>query len=361
MNEVLILKLAALGDVLRTTSILPGLCAREPDTRVTWVTAKEARPLVAEHALVREVVTVDTSDPADFDRVAQRLGQRTFDRLFSFDDEIEVCRLASRVPARHKSGAILDDAARPTYTPDVEEWFGMGLLARDGKAAADERKRRNRRSHAEIFASMLGIAAGRPQLPLRAELLQRASRRVAAVRAHASSPCIGLNTGAGERWPTKALPIARVVEFVREMHRRCDGLVRFLLLGGRDEAERNAAIRAAIEGGNPRIDLVDPGTDNSILDFAALVSCCDLLLSSDSLGMHIAIAREVPTVAFFAPTSAAEIDLFGLGEKVVSTDADYCSYRTDASNESITVERLTAACMRVLAAVAAARSRVRTV
>jgi hypothetical protein len=55
-------------------------------------------------------------------------------------------------------------------------------------------------------------------------------------------------------------------------------------------------------------------------------------------------------VTFFAPTSAAEIDLFGLGEKVASTSADYCSYRAEVDRSTITVERLVAASLRVLAA-----------
>ena len=53
-------------------------------------------------------------------------------------------------------------------------------------------------------------------------------------------------------------------------------------------------------------------------------------------------------MAFFAPTSAAEIELYGRGEKVVSTAPDYCSYRPDADNRSLTAERLAAAVARVL-------------
>jgi hypothetical protein len=75
------------------------------------------------------------------------------------------------------------------------------------------------------------------------------------------------------------------------------------------------------------VNLVDGGTDNGLLRFAALVSLCSLLITSDSLALHVALARDVRTVAFFAPTSAAEIELYGLGEKVVSTARDYCSYK----------------------------------
>ena len=76
---------------------------------------------------------------------------------------------------------------------------------------------------------------------------------------------------------------------------------------------------------------------------------CDALeRPSDSLAMHLAIAQGVPVTAFFAPTSAAEIELYGRGEKVLSTAPDYCSYRPDADNSSLTTERLLAATLRCL-------------
>ncbi len=49
-----------------------------------------------------------------------------------------------------------------------------------------------------------------------------------------------------------------------------------------------------------------------------MVEACDLLVSSDTLGMHVAIARRKPVVVLFGSTSAVEIDLFDLGEKVVT-------------------------------------------
>jgi heptosyltransferase-2 len=54
----------------------------------------------------------------------------------------------------------------------------------------------------------------------------------------------------------------------------------------------------------------------------------------------------VRVVAFFAPTSAAEIELYGRGEKVQSTAPDACSYRPDADNATLTVERLAPAVLR---------------
>src|SRR5690606_6565214 len=113
--------------------------------------------------------------------------------------------------------------------------------------------------------------------------------------------------------------------------------------GGPEERERNRGLRAALERHADELAVLDAGTDNGLLEFAALVDACDLLVTSDSLALHVALARGVPLVAFFAPTSADEIELYGLGEKVRSTAPDYCSYRPDADNSSLTPERLAAA------------------
>jgi heptosyltransferase-2 len=56
--------------------------------------------------------------------------------------------------------------------------------------------------------------------------------------------------------------------------------------------------------------------------------------------MHLAVSQRIPTIAFFAPTSAAEIDSFGLVLKIASTSPDYCSYRPMADNSTITAERI---------------------
>jgi heptosyltransferase II len=48
------------------------------------------------------------------------------------------------------------------------------------------------------------------------------------------------------------------------------------------------------------------------------VAACDLVVTGDSLGMHMAIALKKWVVAWFGPTCAHEIDLFERGYKVLS-------------------------------------------
>lgn len=350
MSRILVIKTAALGDVLRTTSILPGLHARYPQAAVTWVTAAGARPLVERHPLVAQTLSVDPRDVAAMAALTECLSTAPWQRVLSLDDELPLCQLASTLTTSQLSGAFAQKNGTLAYSDDVAPWFEMGLLSRHGKARADQLKIENRRTHPEIFASMLGISAGRPELPLPAASIERAAAWATLRGLHARGPVIGLNTGAGGRWRSKGLPVERVIELVDRLHRARASEVTFLLLGGPEEKVRNRSIVVGVAALASKPRLIDAGTDHALLDFAALVDRCDLLVSSDSLALHMALARQRRVVAFFAPTSAAEIELYGLGDKVVSTAPDYCSYRPDADNSTVTAERVAAACVRVLGA-----------
>lgn len=355
------IKTGALGDVLRTTSILGGLARRHgPELHVTWVTAAGALPLLeglVASGQVSEVLTLADElgeDPSALADLGTRLAARGFTRVLSFDDEEPLCQLATQAAGgdlTRITGAYLNAEGSRRYTADAAPWFDMGLLSVHGRERADALKLANRRSHPELFAEVVGapLEPGEAPDPTRLELppgaLAAARERLAS--AGSQGPLIGLNTGAGGRWTSKSLPEERVVALALELDRRLEPRPRLALLGGPEEAERNARIAAAL---GDRVALLDLGTDNDLVSFGALVAGLDLLVTSDSLALHLAIATHRPVVAFFAPTSAAEIELYGRGEKVVSTAPDACSYRRDADTSTLTVERLAAAVERVLGA-----------
>ncbi|MEC8495456.1 MAG: hypothetical protein VXZ39_11060, partial [Planctomycetota bacterium] len=174
MAAILVIKTGALGDVLRTTAILPGLQRRFPDLELTWLTAPAAVPLVERHRLVKRVVTCDPKEAGSLAAVADMLPGIHWDWVLSLDDEEPLCALASSLDAERVSGATMDGQGRRVYTDDVEPWFGMGLLSRDGKEAADARKRENQRTHPAIYADMLGIEEGRPEFPLAQSTIEAA-------------------------------------------------------------------------------------------------------------------------------------------------------------------------------------------
>jgi len=213
--DLLVIKTAALGDVVRTTSILPGLRARHPEMRVTWVTAHGALDLVRGHRLVAHALGVDATDERSLAAVQSELALVPWQRVLSFDDEVPLCRLASALGGRgadgRLSGAYLDGLGQRRYTSDVAPWFDMGLLSVHGKEEADRRKLANRESHPAIFARMLGIEMGEPELELPPAARVFATAFAARTALGTHGPVVGLNTGSGGRWESKKLPEERTL------------------------------------------------------------------------------------------------------------------------------------------------------
>ena len=124
------------------------------------------------------------------------------------------------------------------------------------------------------------------------------------------------------------------------------------LLGGPEGRERNTDL---VQRFGQRV--IDTGVDNSQRHFAALLGHVDVLVTADTLAMHIGIALGKHVVAHFCPTSPWEIDLFGRGEKVFHDTphlACYCNgcQQSPRCNDLITSEEVVGAVRRCLRAVA---------
>ncbi len=333
--HIALIKLGALGDVVRTTSLLPGLKRLEPEMELTWVTDPAAVPLIGYNADVRFVRTAE--EPGSWRDVA-------YDWVISLDDSRVACHLASALRSAQLSGAYRAADGTLRYTPDLEEWFGMGLLRpaeEGGLETANRLKQGNTRTFGQMLFEGLGLPGPveRPLVRVPPAARIEAARIVAALVGAEPGPVIALNTGAGARWKYKSWGEDQTAALARRLHDELGATV--LVTGGAEETARNAGIVAAAQ--RPRV-LAAPVVPDLLL-FAALLGECNLLVTSDSLAMHLALSQEVRTIAFFGPTSEAEIDLFGLGEKVVTSLPCRRCYLRDCDvqphcMESIGVERL---------------------
>jgi hypothetical protein len=159
--RVLIVKRAALGDVVRATSLLAPLRARWPQARVAWVTGPKALPLL--EGLGAELLTLERAEAA--------LAPRSFELVLSLEEDAACARLAARCAGGELVGVIEKDGALG-YTPSSEPYYGMSLLrpaSAGGKAAADALKSANRESWARLWCRALGLEPGpwpRPALAL---------------------------------------------------------------------------------------------------------------------------------------------------------------------------------------------------
>lgn len=306
--RVLMIKLAATGDVLRTTAFLPAIHKTWPGARVTWVTRPAAAGLFAGNALVDEVLVTDDA------ATAARLQTEDFDVVLCPDADPDAAALAALARGKERRGFVRDQAGRiAALGQGAAAWLAMGV--------DDAEKKQNTETYQVLVARVLGLDPAEvvePVLEPSGEELQGARAFVDGLGA--KGPLVGLNTGAGGRWAYKQWTREHQEAFLR----LCDEAgMSVLLLGGPEEVERHRQLLAASAGRA----VFDGGNDNSFGRFAALVGQCGVVVTGDSLAVHVAAARKVPAVVLFGPTSSAEIELYGRGAKIVPEDLDcLCCY-----------------------------------
>lgn len=326
-ERILVVKLDAVGDVLRTTCILPGLRAVHPNAWVEWLTREDAVPLFDGNPLVDRVVPFPGVSWTD-------LLTAEYDVVINLDAAPLSARLATIARARKRIGYGFDPRGRVfPWNAEAVEWFEMGLF--------DDVKIGNRKTYQQIVSEICGLEGHDRSIRLYPSGAEREKARSLAAGwgLRPGRPVVGMNTGAGSRWEHKKWTEDGYVELARLLHSGVsrDEAPQVLLLGGPDEGERNRRIAERAGG-----FVLDAGTGHPLRAFIAIVELCDVLVTGDTMALHIAAALGKRIVALFGPTSAAEIDLYGRGIKIVSDAPCAGCYRTACDVKPTCMERIPA-------------------
>ena len=316
MKQILIIKLGAIGDAVRTTSILKPLKNKHNPCSITWVTKKESFQLLVNNPFIDKLVDINNY---------KILLNKKYDLVISLDDDYDACELASKLKKKVLVGSFLDENNNKTYTKSSALWFDMGLL---GGPDRDILKKANKRTYQSILFEILGIKYKDevPMLDLTKKDLEFGKRFAERFGIKKSDLVLGINTGAGERWELKRLSEDKTVDLINRLKKETE--TKLILLGGPEETERNKRILHKIKN-----KIIDGGCNNSLLEFATIINLCNLIITSDSLALHIALALRKKVVVFFGPTSANEIALYGLGSKVLPRGEFLCFYRKKCEHE----------------------------
>jgi heptosyltransferase-2 len=297
-QRLLIIKLDAMGDVLRTTSLLPALSGAHPGAAITWITRRESHPLLERNPYIAEVLEYGE------DALLQ-LQVRTFDRVINLDASRTSAALASLANAKQKDGFILGATGhvQPTNAA-ARRWLEMGIF--------DDLKRQNTKPYQDLMLEIIGLPGAPHRYVFELTEEERAQGRAHLERLGVdfSRPVIGLNTGAGHRWQLKQWHEDGYLKLVERLPLR--HAAQFVLLGGPEERERHQRLMS-----RSRVRLIDSGCGNPVRHFAAIVGACNVVVGGDTLAMHLSLALGRPTVVLFGPTSSVEIEMYGLGEKVL--------------------------------------------
>lgn len=322
--RILIVHLEALGAVLRSTSLLAAVRRKYPDAHVTWVTQKPADELLRHNPFIDRVLTTERDD-------LLALSALHFDVGLCVDKSLKASGVLARTRVDRVFGFVCDarSGAILPASPAAQELWELGL--------DDHRKFFvNQKPETRLTREALELPAA-PRLTGEAErcdeyvvALNESEKRLAAERRRAwmggARVLVGLNTGCSQTIPYKKLSIEGHRALIRALF-HLPG-VRVVLLGGREDEQRNQRIAHGL-------DVVRTPTQGGLRDGLVSVQACDIVVTGDSLGMHMAIATKKWVVAWFGPTCAAEIELYGRGVKIMSRAGCSPCWKRCCTNETM--------------------------
>ena len=309
------------GDVLRTTPLLGSLKKTYPHCYLTWLVAPSSSAMLVNNPYLDQIYEYQA------ERLPELLARR-FDLLLNLDVTVESSALATLLRAKEKKGfGLNEEGVVYGFTPQAAEWLLMSFR--------DDLKKKNRTTYQKIISQIAETkdAGGNMTLILSSEEKKFSKTFIKKAGIRPSQVVIGFNTGAGNKWPLKKWTVDGFVTLVHKLAHIPQ--VKVILLGGPEERGRNEFIRKQAPG-----LVIDSGTDNSLRQFCALVNACDLVVTGDTMALHIALALGKKVVSLFGPTSPWEIELFGQGRKVISPLPCLCCYLTQCSREPSCMEAI---------------------
>jgi heptosyltransferase-2 len=288
-----IVKLGAAGDVLRTTPLLRALRPFENGCRILWVThSPELLPADACEAVRPTAATLS------------RLQSGRWDFCWNLDKDVEACAVAAAVQADEIKGFALKNGVPVPVNEAAWHKFATGV--------DDGYSKSNRLSYVEEIFQIVELPFERQEYWLKAP---GAGARKKAAELLPGPGWVGLNTGAGFRWPTRLWPEESWVEAASSL--RSLGL-KPVLLGGPEEVELNG--RLAEKTGCPWLGV------QSLDVFYGLIERCDCVVTSVTQAMHLAIGARVPLVLMNNIFNPHEFELYGRGEVIGPPTACDCFY-----------------------------------
>jgi len=246
-------KVPSLGDVLRTTPILWALKEKFADSHISWLVSPHAEPLLQGNPLIDRLLVWDEFVPF-------QLMREKIDVLINLEKIPGVCALADMVDAWMKYGFRFDSFTGQYHAYEKGLTFIDYLYKKDNvKGSADYWQK--------VLIEMLGVPWAQQECIIgykpNTEVIYD----------------IGLNYQVGTKWPSKAMSV-----------------------------EKWNTLESMLQKSKYTVSWQQGLKD--LYEYMDWINSCNLLITNDSLGLHIALALGKKTVALFGSTDCGEVYLY---------------------------------------------------
>ncbi len=298
-TKILIVNLDAMGAVVQTTAMLPAIKRKYPNSHISWITLNNAYRLLDNNPYIDQVYVWE---PENW----MILQQMEFDIVYQTDKTRRSCAFGKSLKTKELIGFGLNGNGKIIpLNKEAEYSYRLGL--------DDELKfRKNQKYGTQILQESMKLKYRRDEyiLELSPEEKKFCESYAQEHGLDNGDLIVGFNTGCSYLYENKKMTIEQHVTLIERM--KVIPGVRLVLVGGPEDTERNAEIVR-----RTGTAVLSTPTTEGVRRGICYEDICDVIITGDSFGMHVAIGRKKHVIAWFGLSCWSEIDVYDRGIKLI--------------------------------------------
>jgi ADP-heptose:LPS heptosyltransferase len=308
-SRILLIKLDALGDVIRCTPLARGIKNKYPNAELIWLTQKESIYFLSNNNFIDKVI------PYSEENIRILLNQ-SFDTVINLDKDSKATSIINSINSKEKLGYGMSEKGYPVPINKEANYHYNMCLDNWGL------KNQNTKTYIEMMFDICKLQYDneKPEVILNTNNYEKFKYNFYKKNNISSNDkLVILNTGCGPVYPHKKWTFEGYYNLIKKLLNNNN--IKILLTGGKDEKEINKNLQKNIKTSN----IIDTTDKLSLEEFSYLINLSNIVVTGDTMALHLAIALNIKLVTFFGPTPHQETNLFGLGKKLVREELDCLS------------------------------------
>lgn len=301
-SKILIIKLGAAGDVIRTTPLLYPLKREYPGSKIFWLT------YTPELVPVNTEVCTDVVLKCDFQNILY-LEETEFDIAINLDKDREAISLMNKLNSKKKFGYTIKNGLCYPVNEYAEHKYLTGIF--------DNLSKENKKSYLEEIFELCRYRFKKEKYIIECDESYDKKWDI-----DFGKRVIGLNTGCGSRWTSRLWSDDKWMDLI---NRLTDRGFEVILLGGQQEDLKNRYYSENTKG--------KYFGHFSLKTFLNLANKCELIVTQVTMTMHIAIGLGKKLVLMNNIFNPNEYELYGNGEIVQPRKECKCYFSPKCINK----------------------------
>ena len=305
-HRILLIKLDKLGDVIRCTPLAEGIKKKYPNSQLIWLTQKESTIFLEGNKFIDKIVSYN-------DENVRILQSQTFDIIINLDKDSKATSMITLFNSDDKRGYGLSAEGYPIPINKETEYYYKICLDNWGS------KLKNTKTYIEMMfeSSKLKYNGEKPVIFFdknKSKDFKDSFFRRYGIKSN--EKIVILNTGCGTVFPHKKWTYYGYKSLIEQLIK--DNNFRIILAGSVSEKNRNKKLYNDFKS----LKIIDTTDSYSLIQFCYLMDFSDVVITGDTMALHLGISLNKKIITFFGPTFHQDTDLFGLGKKFVREELD---------------------------------------